>query len=510
MKEEAAEQSPVNLFYSYAAEDEALRNELEKHLALLRRQGFINPWHQRLIVPGTDWNQAIDEQLNKSEIILLLISADFIASDYCYGIEMQRALERNENGEAMVIPVILRPTDLQNAPFARLACLPGNNKPVTLWEDRDEAFLNIAYGIRAAIEYITARKDTYDSGWTGMLPPLGTTLHTCHGHTDWVSSVAWSSNGKYIASGGNDKTVRVWDAATGKEISCYDGHSDPVLTVAWSPDSSRIASGSKDKTVQIWKAETGEKLLLYRGHAHALSSTDWVLSVAWSPYGTHIASGSTDETARVWDAITGEDIFTFRDHVHDMLDWRRNSLVGWVLSVAWSPDGKRIASASGGYGRAFWRLFDAPGLDMAYDKRVLVWDALTGSNVSTYESREDRKKEGHTKSVTAVTWSPDGRRIASASRDNTVQIWNPTTARNILTYRGHTDRVNTVAWSPRKERIASAGDDKTVQIWNPDTGERIYTYRGHTNRVNMIVWSPDGTRIASASDDRTVQVWVAL
>jgi len=139
---------PVIVFYSYAHEDESLRDELEKHLSLLHRQGTITAWHDRQIMPGTDWHGEIDQHLDMASLILLLISPDFLASDYCYTVEMQRALERHKQGKARVIPVILRPVDWHEAPFAHLQCLPRDGKPVTEWDNRDAAFRDIAKGIR--------------------------------------------------------------------------------------------------------------------------------------------------------------------------------------------------------------------------------------------------------------------------------------------------------------------------------------------------------------------------
>ena len=142
----------VEVFFSYAHKDEAYRNELEKHLSLLRRQGLITAWHDRHILPGTDWAQAIDEHLEGASVILLLISADFLASDYCYGLEMQRALRRHQTNEARVIPILLRPVDWNNSPFAHLQALPNDAKPITAWHNRDEAFTDVAAGIRRVIE----------------------------------------------------------------------------------------------------------------------------------------------------------------------------------------------------------------------------------------------------------------------------------------------------------------------------------------------------------------------
>ncbi len=147
--------APVSIFYSYAHEDEPLRRQLEKHLTLLRRQGFISEWHDREILPGAEWSREIDEHLEMVSIILLLISPDFLASDYCYEIEMQRALKRHQSGETRVIPIILRPCDWHSAPFGQLQCLPHDGKPVTKWDNQDEAFQDIAEGLRRLIEHFT-------------------------------------------------------------------------------------------------------------------------------------------------------------------------------------------------------------------------------------------------------------------------------------------------------------------------------------------------------------------
>lgn len=148
---EEAKANVVHLFYSYAHSDLSLRNELEKHLSLLRQQGYITQWHNRDISAGTDWKQQINSHLDLAHIILLLISADFLASEYCYSTEMKRALNRHHEGTAHVIPILLRPVDWRGAPFAVLQLLPRNGKPVTRWPNRDSAFEEIAIEIRAIV-----------------------------------------------------------------------------------------------------------------------------------------------------------------------------------------------------------------------------------------------------------------------------------------------------------------------------------------------------------------------
>lgn len=163
----------ISLAYSYTHADEELRDELEKHLSILRRLGFISPWHDRQIVPGANWSQEINTHFETAELILLLISPDFLASDYCYGVEMRQALDRHEQGNVKVIPIMLRPVDWQGAPFERLHGLPRDMKPVTLWENRDEAFADIARGIRQTIVYIQSTKETKQSagGWQAWFAP---------------------------------------------------------------------------------------------------------------------------------------------------------------------------------------------------------------------------------------------------------------------------------------------------------------------------------------------------
>jgi predicted aspartyl protease len=158
---------PVEVFYAYSHKDERLRDKLETHLSILKRNRVISGWHDRRISAGMGWTGKIDDKLNRADLILLLVSADFIASDYCYDKEMMRAMERHERGEARVIPVILRPCDCQGAPFGKLQGLPRDMKAVTSWTSRDEAFKCIAIGVGKAAEELRAAKLTMPSNNAG-------------------------------------------------------------------------------------------------------------------------------------------------------------------------------------------------------------------------------------------------------------------------------------------------------------------------------------------------------
>jgi hypothetical protein len=139
-----------SVFLSYSHKDEAIRDQLETHLSMLRRQGVISMWHDRRILPGDNIDDIIMRELEQADIVLLLVSPDFLASEYCYGVEVARALDRHAAGEARVIPVILRPCDWHTAPFGKLRALPTDGRPVTKWPDHDDAFLDIARAIRVA------------------------------------------------------------------------------------------------------------------------------------------------------------------------------------------------------------------------------------------------------------------------------------------------------------------------------------------------------------------------
>ncbi|MCG2587795.1 toll/interleukin-1 receptor domain-containing protein [Rhodohalobacter sulfatireducens] len=166
------------IFMSYSHKDESLRDELETHLSLLKRQGLISTWHDRKILPGDEFGNEIDENLESSVIILLLVSPYFIASDYCYDIEMKRALERHRNNQARVIPIILEHCDWHSAPFGKLQALPKDGRPVTDYPNQHKAFTEIATGIRTAIEETQSKKPKSDSDQSNIPPKRTQTTET--------------------------------------------------------------------------------------------------------------------------------------------------------------------------------------------------------------------------------------------------------------------------------------------------------------------------------------------
>ncbi len=282
------------------------------------------------------------------------------------------------------------------------------------------------------------------------------------GHTAPVRSIAWSPDGKLIASGAEDDTVQIWNPQTGTMVRTYRGHPAHVLSVAWSPDGSLIASGAEDDTVRVWDPNTGATVQVYHKH------TDHIHGVGWSPDSQFVASGSDDTTVQVWVARTGNTINTYRQHTRP------------VESVDWSRDGARIVSACD-------------------DHTVQIWSAKTGTQPII-------KYTGHKDWVLSARWSPDNTLIASAGRDSTIQVWNAGTGTLLFKDTNHTYIVEKVAWSPDGRFLASVSDDKTVQILDASTRKPVFK-RTEPKEVYALAWSHDGKFLAVGGNDRIVEVF---
>jgi FKBP-type peptidyl-prolyl cis-trans isomerase/cold shock CspA family protein len=336
----------------------------------------------------------------------------------------------------------------------------------------EKAAAEKAAAYKAAVEQTAAKKAAAEKA-AAEKATAETTL-TLKGHSDAVFSVSFSPDGKRIVSGSADKTLKVWDAQTGRETLKLNGHLAIVLSVSFSPDGKRIVSGSLDKTVKVWDAQTGQETLTLNGHSRAVSS------VGFSRDGKLIVSGG-DSSVKVWDVKTGRETLTLKGHS------------GGVTSVSFSPNGKQIVSGSGEYNK--------PG-------EIKIWNATTGEGTLTPTLR------GHSHFVRSVSFSPDGTRIVSGggevpfnNKPGEVKVWDAQTGQETLTLRGLSNGVGSVSFSPDGKRIVSGSADKTVKVWDAQTGQETLTLNGHSSEVTSVSFSPDGKRIVSGSYDRSLKVW---
>lgn len=406
-------------------------------------------------------------------------------------------------------------------------------------------------------------------------PPLSAQqpklLHTIEGgHTRAVMSVVFSPNGKTLASASEDKSIRLWNLATGKTIATLRGHTNTVCSVVFSPDGKILASASCDGIVRLWDVASGKNTTTMQlpgtmfcsvafgpdGNVLAAGSAGWdeetksywgevklwdvstgkntttfkvqksgVVSVKFSPDGKTLASGGGGDyqkaerrterfwgELKLWDLRTGKEKFALQGHT------------GPVSSVAFSPDGKTLASGSldgtsklwdtaSGKNTATYTDGDSPwpvwcvafspnGKTLAStDIRINLWDVASGKKIASPDWIAER--------VPSVSFSPDGKLLASGQSDSTIKFWDVAGQRELAILEGHDGYVSSMSYSPNGKTLASASGDKTIKLWDVASGNCKATLTGHTDRVHVVAYSPDGKTLASSGGifDKTLRLW---
>jgi WD40 repeat protein len=303
-----------------------------------------------------------------------------------------------------------------------------------------------------------------------ILPPIPSPIWQCYatlsGHNGLfasVNAVAIAPDGKILASGSDDRTVRLWNVQTGKEIGILSGHEKPVRTVAFHPHTANIlASGGCDRTIRIWDVAERQLIRTWIGHRHQVNA------IAFSPDGSILASGSADKTIKLWEFETGNPIATLSGHALS------------VHAVIFSPSHSILVSASA-------------------DSTVKVWDLTQFALIRTLSA--------HTAAAIAIAFSPDGQTLATGGEDRTIQLWDADAWKLILTLSGHPWCVAAIAFARDGNTLFSGSWDKTVKVWDVATGKELTVLTGHIDSVTCLAIAPSDRILASGSKDKTLKLW---
>lgn len=335
---------------------------------------------------------------------------------------------------------------------------------------------------------------------------LNTIAGTASDDVGEAISTAFSNDGRWLASSTGDKTVELRDVATGRDVRTLTTHSYGVHATAFSAGGHWFATGGTENTVKLWEVATGRELVTLAPNG------GFVNTVAFSPDELLLVSGSQSGRIALWDVATGKKLRELSGHGSS------------VYSVAFSPNGKWLVSGSSDNTVRLWNVVDGSEVRPAtkngaevnavafspdgksivsgsVDKKIKIWDAASG--------RELRNLSGHTGDVLAVAFSPDGQWIASGGTDKLVKIWNATSGREANTLVGHQAEVKAVAFSNDGQLLATGSKDNTIKLWQAATGQLVSTLAGHTSEVYSLAFSSDGHWLASGSDDGSTRIWDA-
>jgi WD40 repeat protein/transcriptional regulator with XRE-family HTH domain len=321
----------------------------------------------------------------------------------------------------------------------------------------------------------TTAEDGITRVWDLQAPSPGGMLLT--GHNSGVLRVAFSPDGKQAVTASVDNTARIWDIASGQTLVTITGHTDAVRSVTFSPDGKMVLTAGADRTARLWDAASGQELRRFEGHK------DFVNDAVFSPDGKYVATASFDGTARVWNAQTGQATLIYDGTEVGISLWTKNLGTTRVSLVAFSPDGKTIASAGD-------------------DGVARIWDPRSGEDLMIFE--------GHTDGVIGIDFSPDGKYLVTSSFDGTVRLWEIASGREVRRLAGLANGEQSYSnsiFSPDGKYVLAGSEDGTARLWEAQRGREVRRFTGHNNPVTGVAFSPDGRSLLTASQDRTARLW---
>lgn len=344
---------------------------------------------------------------------------------------------------------------------------------------------------------------------------------TCVGHSNWVLCVCWEPLGRVLATAGMDKTIRLWNPGDGLEFSqpLY-GHTQAVTSLSWQPmhlvdvqseDAAcpnKLASGSRDGSIRVWDVVLSECLIAFGGHTNMVTQIQWSGETGPESSCGFIYSCSRDTMVKVWDPTTGKLVRDLKGHAH----WVNCLCINTENCLRTGPfeiqnDDKSIPSISQAKAKSL-EVYKKTVKDMGGERVLTGSDDFTMFLWTPSKARKPiARMTGHQKIVNHVCFSPDGRLIASASFDKSIRLWNGHTGAYLMTLRGHVGSVYRLSWTADSRLLLSVSADSTVKLWDVAKGKLKEDLPGHADEVYAVDWSPDGRCVATGSKDKVLKIW---